>query len=425
MNRSVEGDAASPTDVVLLGVVALIVAMGIGRFAFTPILPLMLRDGTLVATDGAQWAAANYLGYLLGALTARRFSLSPTFGLKIALIGIVLTTFGVGGLDGIAFREGTDFWVVALRWGGVILRVLSGIFSAWVLVCASSWCLAELARRQAAQAGAWIYTGVGLGIVISGTLTWLGGRQPAHWLWLELGVLCALGAGFVIVRLPTGRMVSPQNPVIPDRQMTDPGQSRQAPGGDPRQAPPVGTGGYWDFILCYGIFAFGYIVPATFLPAMARQLVDDPLVFGLTWPIFGLAATASVAAAARWLSAWPRRTVWAVAQGVLALGAALPLFTQALWGLALAALLVGGTFMVITMAALQLIRERAAANPTPFLARMTIAFATGQILGPLMVRLIGENRLAGFDAIGLTTAIATTALGMSSVWLWRDDSLGE
>jgi len=425
LNRSAKGDASSPADVVLLGVVALIVAMGIGRFAFTPILPLMLRDGTLIATDGAQWAAANYLGYLLGALTARHFSLNPTFGLKIALIGIVLTTLGVGGLDGIAFRVGSDFSGVTPQWGGATLRVLSGVFSAWVLVCASSWCLAELARRQAPQAGAWIYTGVGLGIVISGTLTWLGGRQPAHWLWLELGVLCALGSGLVIARLPSTRAITPQNPVIPNRQMTDPGRFSEAPGGDSRQVNPIDTSGYWDFILCYGIFAFGYIVPATFLPAMARQLVDDPLVFGLTWPIFGLAATVSVAAAARWLSAWPRRTVWAVAQGVLALGAALPLFTQALWGLALAALLVGGTFMVITMAALQLIRERAAANPTPFLARMTIAFATGQILGPLVVRLIGETRLAGFDSIGLTTAIATATLGLSAVWLWRDDSIGE
>jgi hypothetical protein len=110
-----------------------------------------------------------------------------------------------------------------------------------------------------------------------------------------------------------------------------------------------------------------------------------------------------------------------VAQGVLALGAALPLFTQALWGLAVAALLVGGTFMVITMAALQLIRERAAANPTPFLARMTIAFATGQILGPLLVRLIGESRIVGFDAISLTTVAAASTLALSSVWLWRDN----
>lgn len=417
MNRTLEGGASSSTDVVLLGVVALIVAMGIGRFAFTPILPLMLRDGTLGATDGAQWAAANYVGYLLGALTARRFSLNPTFGLRIALMGIVLTTFGVGGLEGFAFPEGSAFGSVALRFGGAILRVLSGIFSAWVLVCASSWCLAELARRQAPQAGAWIYTGVGLGIVISGTLTWLGGRQPAYWLWLELGVLCALGAGFVIAGLPSGPPSEPAHAATPVAQ-----SHVQRPSGEGRSRD---TAEHWDFILCYGTFAFGYIVPATFLPVMARQLVDDPLVFGLTWPLFGLAATASVAAAARWLSAWPRRSVWAVAQGVLALGAALPLFTQALWGLAVAALLVGGTFMVITMAALQLIRERAAANPTPFLARMTIAFATGQILGPLLVRLIGESRIVGLDAIGLTTVVAASMLAFSSVWLWRDNSFGE
>jgi hypothetical protein len=72
-----------------------------------------------------------------------------------------------------------------------------------------------------------------------------------------------------------------------------------------------------------------------------------------------------------------------------------------------------------------LIRECAAANPTPFLAKMTIAFATGQILGPLMVRLIGDSRLAGFDAINLTTAAATVTLALSSVWLWRDQPLGE
>ena len=154
-------------------------------------------------------------------------------------------------------------------------------------------------------------------------------------------------------------------------------------------------------MLCYGTFGFGYIVPATFLPAMARQLVPDPLVFGLTWPLFGLAAALSVAAAARWLPGWPRRRVWALAQGMMALGTALPLAAQALWALAASAVLVGGTFMVATMAGLQLAREQAPANPTPLLARMTVAFAAGQIAGPLLVR---------------ASAPAAGPAGMRSAW---------
>ena len=61
----------------LTGALALAVAMGIGRFAFTPLLPLMQRDGQLDAASGAWLAAANYLGYLVGALTAARLPGGP------------------------------------------------------------------------------------------------------------------------------------------------------------------------------------------------------------------------------------------------------------------------------------------------------------------------------------------------------------
>lgn len=172
-------------------------------------------------------------------------------------------------------------------------------------------------------------------------------------------------------------------------------------------------------ILCYGAFGFGYIVPATFLPAMARQQVSDPLVFGLTWPLFGLAAALSVAAAARWASLWPRREVWALAQGIMALGTALPLASRAIWSLALSAVLVGGTFMVATMAGLQLAREQVPANPTPLLARMTMAFAAGQILGPVLVRGLGPGMLFGWDAISWACAVATLLLALTAAWLWR------
>ena len=375
---------------VLSGIVALAVAMGIGRFAFTPLLPLMQRDGLLSVADGAVWAAANYGGYLLGALTAGRLFSQPRLGLIWALFGVALSTLALVWVgDGLSV------------FSGGLLRAASGVFSAWALIYTSSWCLAELSRRQSPKSGAWIYSGVGLGIALTGTLTWLGGQQAADDLWLELGLLALAGAIFVKARVRgTDAPLAPAPPAAPLAITAGRGQR--------------------TLVLCYGVSGFGYIVPATFLPAMARAQVADPLVFGLTWPLFGLAAAASVVIAARWLSAWPRRRLWAVAQALMALGTALPLFSQALPALAVSAVLVGGTFMVTTMAGLQLAREHLPLNPTPLLARLTMAFALGQIAGPLLVRVLGPGTLAGWDAYAWANATATVLLLLTATFLWRD-----
>jgi len=381
----------SPRAIVVIGLVALAIAMGIGRFAFTPLMPLMLRDGSLDAVTGTEWATANYLGYLLGALSASWFARVPRRGLQLGLIGVAVTTLGMA------------WGSAALPGLGIALRGSAGVFSAWVLVCASSWCLPELARRHSTSLGGWIYTGVGLGIAATGVMTWLGGKQAAMMLWVELGLLAIVGAAYVLWLLP------------------EPSASAASPGiSDPPKsaASKVGSGNL-GVVLCYSAFGFGYIVPATFLPTMARELVADPLVFGLTWPIFGTAAALSVALAARCLHGWSRRKVWAIAQGVMAVGTVLPLLHQALWALAASAVLVGGTFMVATMAGLQLARERVPGNPTPLLARMTAGFAAGQIAGPLFVRLVGDARIAGWDALSWASAAATLLLAGTSLWLWR------
>lgn len=391
--------AANDTVVIAIGVVALAVAMGIGRFAFTPLLPLMLRDGSITTGGGAEWAAANYAGYLAGALTASRFGADPRRGLLMALAGIVSTTLAVAVVGG---------------WGGAALRFAAGIFSAWTLVCASSWCLGELARRSAAHRGAWIFTGVGIGIAVAGLLAWWGGRQTAAALWLEMGLLATVGAATVAwaLRSTSGST----GPALPATPATSPPAS---PSASPASSPTAGAPAQAALVLCYGAMGFGYIAPATFLPAMAREQVADPLVFGLTWPLFGLAAALSVAVAARWLAAWPRRRVWAVAQAAMALGTAVPLASRSLAALALSALFVGGTFMVATMAGLQLARERLPANPTALLARMTAAFAVGQIGGPLFVRALAPMGLDHHAAVAWTLAVATAALLASAAWLWR------
>lgn len=207
-----------------------------------------------------------------------------------------------------------------------------------------------------------------------------------------------------IATLPEGLSAFAASPAIPDPPMS--------------AASKVGSGNL-GVVLRYSAFGFGDIVPATFLPTMARQLVADPLVFGLTWPIFGTAAALSVAFAARLLHGWSRRKVWSIAQGVMAVGTVLPLLQQALWALVASAVLVGGTFMVTTMAGLQLVRERMPGNPTPLLARMPTGFAAGQIAGPHFVRLSGDSRIAGWDALSWASATATLLLASTSLSLWR------
>src|SRR5712671_5254889 len=82
----------SPWAVVLAGLLSLAAAMGIGRFAFTPLLPLMARDGQLDLAWGGWLAAANYAGYLAGALTAARVPLRPAALAVFALLATAACT---------------------------------------------------------------------------------------------------------------------------------------------------------------------------------------------------------------------------------------------------------------------------------------------------------------------------------------------
>ena len=98
----------------LAGALSFAVAMGIGRFAFTPLLPLMVRAGDLDVALGGWLAAANYAGYLLGALTAARLRVSPqglAFG---ALCAIAAGTAAMGvwhlGWLWLALRFGAGVW---------------------------------------------------------------------------------------------------------------------------------------------------------------------------------------------------------------------------------------------------------------------------------------------------------------------------
>lgn len=366
---------------------ALAVAMGIGRFAFTPLLPLMVRDGSLTARAGAWLAASNYLGYLVGAVTAARLGLSPPVLMRASLAGIVVTTAAMGALDG------------TVVWMG--LRFAAGAFSAWALVAVSAWALPHLARTSRTELSGIIYSGVGLGIALTG-LFCLAAAQPgvsARWLWLELGVLAALAVGLT-------------SPFV-GRTLKAPGHVQSTRSAS---APPACTG----LVIFYGALGFGYILPATFLPALARDVWDDPKVFGLAWPIFGIAAALSTIAVARSLAHANRLRVWAVSHLIMAAGVILPSFWLTPVTIVIAALAVGGTFMIATMLGLQEARVRSPGNPTALLAAMTAAFAVGQLAGPLVSGALDLLDIGHRASLGYALQLAALVLTLSALGLWQE-----
>jgi MFS family permease len=382
--------ALSVVVVCAMAAIALAVAMGIGRFAFTPLLPLMLRDGSLPQSAGAWLAAGNYLGYLAGALSAGRLGLPLPALMRMSLVGIAVSTAAMGVCDGLAA------WIV--------LRCIAGVLSAWTLVATSAWALQHLARAGRSDLSGVVYAGVGLGIAVVGLFCLVAGRADvvAGRLWLELGLVAA-----VSVTIPCLFVHRPL--------ATFPARGSTAPGGRAPGSPPGSPRG---LVICYGVLGFGYILPATFLPALAREMVDDPRLFGLAWPVFGIAAALSTIAAAWWFGRANRLRVWAISHVLMAVGVVLPSLWLCPETIAIAALLVGSTFMVTTMVGLQEARARAPENPAALLGLMTAAFAIGQLAGPLVSGLIDLLAAGHRAALACALQLAAAALALSAAYIW-------
>jgi MFS family permease len=371
---------ASTIAVALSGLLILAVAMGIGRFAFTPLLPMMEKDAGVSIALGGWLAAANYLGYFLGAVSAIRLRLPPLRIIVASLAAVALFTAGMG------YTHQPALWL--------LFRGLAGLASAWALVFASSWKLNRLAAAQASHLNGVVFGGVGVGIMLAGLLCM--GFQSLAWSsaasWQALAVAAVLLSVLAL-------------PALLDHA-SGPPQARKA-------QDKATLHGIAPLVIAYGIFGFGYIIPATFLPVMAKHLIPDPAIFGWAWPVFGLAGLVSTLIAGRLSARLSNRTLWGSAHLVMGVGTVLPALLPNMLGILLAALCVGGTFMVVTAMGLQEARRLSPQDPATLMAKFTVAFAIGQILGPVCVSLAP----AGDASLHLLLAIAATMLIVSGIYL--------
>ncbi|MGY2194233.1 MFS transporter [Pseudomonas pergaminensis] len=365
----------SPLIRLLASFVALMMAMGIGRFALTPQMPHLLSEGQIDLTGAGLIAAANYLGYFVGAVDS-------IFARSHHHVRGRL----YGGLWLCVLLTLASYWAHGF-WPHLLLRFGTGVASAWALVMITSLSqpLAIAAGRP--RLGALVFAGPGLGILLTGLLALAANLlgQNSATLWLVYGVVALVMLLAILPFLP-----KPSAAASPVAGHSDVGSN----------------GSIAHLCWIYVLYGLGYIIPATFLSQMASAQFKGAWQADLFWPCFGLAAAIGVGVATlrrkdpdttrRWLMT----TLWLQAAGVFAclLGNG--------WGLALGVLLCGGPFLACMQLVMARLRDVAPHGYQRSTGLLTASFAIGQLSGPLLASV--SSHLSG----GLQPALVAAGAGL-------------
>lgn len=397
--HSTEGDPRHPGHgawpTAIAGLVVLAVAMGIGRFAFTPILPLMLGEGRLDLPAAGWLASVNYLGYLAGALAC---TLQPWWAPRL---GLGRDVDGTRWLRVGLVATGVLTLAMALPWAWLwpVWRFAAGVASAVTFVYTAGWCLGRLAQLGAPALGGVMFAGPGAGIVGSGLVAsgMLAFAWPAAGAWLVFGLLAFGLAAWVWPRLgtPADAGATTQPTATPPPVSSPAAVAVDADDDAGVRARRFQLG--W-LTLAYGLAGFGYIITATFLPVIARQALPGSAWIDLFWPIFGAAVVAGALLTTRLPAAGDPRLRLALAYAMQAGGILCSLVWPSLPGFILGSLLLGLPFTAITLFALQELRRLRPPSQASATGLVTTAYGIGQILGPaLAAELLRRDAAAGFD----------------------------
>ncbi|GAA5053691.1 YbfB/YjiJ family MFS transporter [Nocardia callitridis] len=371
MTRTIPTIARRPTSRSELGTAlaaasGLAAAMGIGRFVYTPLLPVMVDAHRFDADAGALIATANYVGYLLGALLLTwRPDLNNRTVFRVSA-GALIVSEAVMMLPGPAILPAAA-------------RLVAGVASAVIFV----GCAAVAARPGSHKFGSGIaFGGVGFGIAVTGLLV-LGLRPVLSWqsLWLVSG-LCTL-----ILVIPALS--------LDIRPGTRGGTSTKR------------TGYAWRALLvAYFLEGVGYIVIGTFLVAAVSEQ-HGPVLGASMWVIVGAVAAPATVLWGILTRRWRPAVALPIALLAQCVSAILPVVSGHIVPTALSAALFGATFLGIVMLTMRIgteLTDSGAAAP------LTAVYGAGQIVGPLVVApVISDSYPVAFVIATIVLAVATVA----------------
>ena len=371
----------TPRSILIGGIVALIIVMGIGRFAYTPILPLMQEEINFTSTFAGFLASSNYLGYLLGALVAGlcTWKKGKVFYLRIFLLINIFSTMMMG--------------ITNDDWGWMIIRFISGLTSGLVFVLASSIVLDVKKQSTSFIWSGLFYSGVGFGIFITGLIvpmlhpffSWQG-------TWIGLGMLSLFMSIFSFLWLKASSPSCQKQVSTTEKKTISKHKKELLP---------------W-LIASYGCEGSGYIVSGTFLVALVQEIpsFNNP---SLSWALVGAAAFPSCIVWNFIAKKFGNTLSLQIAFFTQIIGVMIPVILFNTYGTFIGAFLFGATFMGITTLSISEARNLSPNQSNHVIGSLTFVYGIGQIIGPL----IAGKLISIFDyQLALIFAASVLVCGM-------------
>ncbi len=369
------------------------VAIGLARFDYALLLPSMRADLHWSFATAGVMNTANALGYLAGALlaavAARRYGTRRVFIASLGVTVLALLTTGA---------TGNALILVALRAIAGTSGAVSFIAGAGLVAAAASATQATSPHRVATLLGIY-FAGGGAAIVASGLMipyllatTGLANGWRLGWV-----LLAGLGTVAFVVATPVAlACVEPPAPPRADRRWPA------------RHFGPV--------LISYGLFGAGYIAYMTFIVAFLKGHGTGPSGITAFWVVLGAASIAGAFVWARPIGRLRGGRGSATVLAVLSTGALLPLVSGSLAATMGSALLFGGSFLSVVTAVTAVARQSLQPHHwTPAIAGLTVAFAVGQCLGPILAGVLSDGPAGLKVGLSLSVGVLLAAAVVSLV----------
>jgi len=338
--------------ILLAGILAIVVGLGVARFAFTSLLPSMLDD-FLTLTYAGILASLNFAGYLAGAVFSvfiKDINTKVKY-FRIGMVLSVLTTFVL------ATTVDETLWLIS--------RVIAGFGSAMLIIVGTAIVMVKLNFEDKTKAMGIHFSGIGVAIVVSDFISRYV-LQRGTWsdAWLVLS-LFALIISFYSVYILSFDKELKQQAIKHKLSMSI--------------FPPYVV----LLILAYFTEGVGFVIQGTFLPDIINSLEGLDGYGSLAWFLVGIAGIPSSIIWMRLAHKYGSINIIMVAMSIQLVGILIPALSNNMYLNLLSGVLYGGTFIGLVALFMNLGGRLAAKNPVVLMGAMTATYGVGQVAGPL------------------------------------------